>query len=71
VWAKASGKGSAHQAKRILLKMERLWQRGAHNFEPSIVTYNTVLNALVKSGEKGAAENAEIFLQHIVERNNF
>jgi pentatricopeptide repeat protein len=56
------------QAEQLLAEMEQRYKKEDRpDLKPNIITYNTVLNAIAKSGEVDAPQRAERFLQTMLE----
>lgn len=62
--------GGSERCFRLLKRMDKLWIESCNisDVKPDIYTYSTCIDALVKSGEKGAAEKADQLLKQLEPR---
>ncbi len=66
-WANSSEEGSAERTEEILLRMERMFlQQGNESVKPDEASYNAVVKAYVKNGNRDiAATKAEAIVQRM------
>ena len=66
-WSKSGKKGyAARRCQSILDRMEQMYLEGELYIKPNSYTYNAVLNAWSKSGEKDSSMNAEMILKRMI-----
>ncbi len=67
-WAKSGGgRASAERAEEILEWMDRLHKGGNPDVKPDTITFNAVLDAWARSGDRMAPRRAEQILDHMDE----
>jgi len=65
-WAKSGGgRASAERAEEILEWMDRLYKGGNPDVKPDTITFNAVLDAWARSGDRVAPHRAEQILDHM------
>jgi pentatricopeptide repeat protein len=70
-WAKTRSYAEAPERAELLLqRMEQLYQSGALDVKPNVVSYSIVLNCLAYAKRKSAAEKAESILHQMISSND-
>ena len=65
-WAKSGGgRAAAERAEEILEWMDRLYKGGNPDVKPDTITFNAVLDAWARSGDRVAPHRAEQILDHM------
>jgi hypothetical protein len=50
--------------------MESLYEQGRKEMQPNTTSFNTVIDALARSGERGSEYRAEVLLERMEELSN-
>jgi tetratricopeptide (TPR) repeat protein len=69
-WIQSGASDLAEQAERMLIKMERRWERGDNSLPASNRIFNMVINAYAKSSHPRAAQKACDLLERMKQQND-
>ena len=64
-WSKSKDWEAVKRCEAILKRMEGLALEGRTELQPDTVSFNTVIDALAQSGQRGAPQRAEVLLQRM------
>jgi hypothetical protein len=69
-WSKSGDRAAAGRCEVILDRMEDLFIQGRHELQPDATSFNTCMDAMAKSHERGSERRAEDLLERMDELSN-